>query len=94
VLCSACITRNQPTLSWLHAIHSDGNSVAVAGVDATVYVYDARTWSVKSRYLTPAKYEITGVFIDEVNQHCFTAGMDNEVCVMCRVWYVYWGLAS
>lgn len=118
-----CIARDQPgqTGQTLYCIAVDGNSVAVAGTDATVYVYDVRNWgsyaqsiivpsagggssaaagsgrggapsggqggliiSAHRKFYPPAKYDITGLQIDESRQLCYIAGSDQEV--LCGCW--------
>lgn len=62
------------------AYGSDDHTVLMGGQDKTVYVYDARTWKIRSRWRCPLKYEIIGLQHSTSEKNaCYAVGLDNEV---------------
>lgn len=57
------------------------SSIAVAGADRTVYLYDCRSWRTRLRWRSPCKYDIVKLISanDEVSNRIYIAGHDNEL---------------
>lgn len=78
---ASCVARKFPTASQLLALDSteDGSSVAVAGKDRTVHVFDTRSMTFRERWPACLKYECAGLKLSRQTEGmAYVCGVDNE----------------
>lgn len=78
---SSCNVRKMPSSSQLFAVDTseDGLSVAVAGKDRTVHVFDTRGGTFRERWPACLKYEVGGLKMSCNQGMAYVCGVDNEV---------------
>lgn len=57
--------------------HKD--TIAVMGAQGSVWLYSINGWKTRGTWFAPAKYDLTGLVLDDVNKRIYVSGADQEI---------------